>query len=504
MYRVLSASKDAYITNKIIGNTFRATDANTGKAGTLDLFKLYDESTLSGSDSPVEISRILIHFDLNPLREMTGSTLDIGHSSFNCVLKLHDIYGGQTTPSNFKLIAFPLSRSFDEGVGRDVIRFSDLDACNFITASVSSGTPTLWHHTGANKQGFLGSSDIDIISSGTLSGSSTNVDLFSEQTFSRGDEDLSLDVTTVVSGVIAGMIPDYGFRISFSGTNETDQKTRFVKRFASRNATNTSVRPKLIVKYNDSTTDHHNDFFFNLTGSVFINNYHRGIPSNILSGAAASEVSGDDCIILRLVSGSFSRVITGSQHKIGLKYVTGVYSASFSISEFESTLRNEIVAAKSATFNAFWGSTDESIGYHTGSLVIKNVERSSFENASRRILVHILNMKSEYLRTEKVRFRVFAEDIDQKIIALKTPIEKVSETFSKMHFRVRDFESNNIVIPFNKSDSSTRLSCDSKGMYFDFFMDTLPKGRLYVFDFLIGDRGSDLIFTDVAAKFRVT
>ena len=39
MYRILSASKDAYITNKIINNSFRATDANTGQAGTLDLLR---------------------------------------------------------------------------------------------------------------------------------------------------------------------------------------------------------------------------------------------------------------------------------------------------------------------------------------------------------------------------------------------------------------------------------------------------------------------------------
>ena len=42
MYRVLSASYDTYITNKIIrGTGFRAKDANVGQSGTLDLFKLY-------------------------------------------------------------------------------------------------------------------------------------------------------------------------------------------------------------------------------------------------------------------------------------------------------------------------------------------------------------------------------------------------------------------------------------------------------------------------------
>ena len=54
MYRILSASKDTYITNKIINSKFRATDANVGQAGTLDLFKLYAEN-ISGSDTtPIE------------------------------------------------------------------------------------------------------------------------------------------------------------------------------------------------------------------------------------------------------------------------------------------------------------------------------------------------------------------------------------------------------------------------------------------------------------------
>ena len=38
-------------------------------------------------------------------------------------------------------------------------------------------------------------------------------------------------------------------------------------------------------------------------------------------------------------------------------------------------------------------------------------------------------------------------------------------------------------------------------MYFDFYMDSLSKGRTYVFDFLIKDQDSDQVFTNVAAKF---
>ena len=51
MYLIVTASSDAYIQNKIIGNAYRTTDANTGLAGTLDLFKLYGESTLPGDEA---------------------------------------------------------------------------------------------------------------------------------------------------------------------------------------------------------------------------------------------------------------------------------------------------------------------------------------------------------------------------------------------------------------------------------------------------------------------
>ena len=66
MFRRLKATKDTYITNKIIKNDFRATDANVGEAATLDLFKLYNENSISGEDEPVELTRLLVKFDLDP------------------------------------------------------------------------------------------------------------------------------------------------------------------------------------------------------------------------------------------------------------------------------------------------------------------------------------------------------------------------------------------------------------------------------------------------------
>ena len=527
MYRILSASKDTYITNKIINNRFRATDANVGEAATIDIFKLYGESTLSGSSTPIELSRGLVKFDLSPIRQLTSSNLDISHSSFKCYLKLHDIYGGQTTPSNFNILVFPLSQSFDEGVGRDIISFSDLDACNWVTASVTSeNSPVKWFITGANSIGLLGSSDIDVISSGNLNDGSGIVSLFAKQTFSTGEEDLYVDVTNIISATIVNLIPDHGFRISYSGTYadlgtdsaETDSVTRYVKRFASRNTANTRIRPKLIVKYNDTVQDHHESFFFNVSGSLFLNNFHRGKPANIVSGSSLTEIKGDNCIILRIESGSntlgtlFRKYITGSQHKVGNNFITGVYSASFAVSDFESSaLLKQSRLAGSASFKEYWESTANNdlstlgkpYGYYTGSFNIDNVNRTSFGASEKRYYVSIINLESRYRNSDKVKLRVYAEDVTRPVKYKKIPFYRKSQIFTNMHYRVKDFDSNDIIIPFDKEDNSTLLSTDSEGMFFEFYMSSLPKGRTYIFELLITSHGFDQVFTSVTPKFSV-
>ena len=215
-------------------------------------------------------------------------------------------------------------------------------------------------------------------------------------------------------------------------------------------------------------------------------------------------------MLITILSGSdsgsnfFRKYITASQHKVGTNYITGVYSGTFCVSEFESgTLREELKNAGSATFKEIWSSLDQTVGFYTGSLVINKVQRSAFSNAPKRLFVNITNLRSQYSATDKVRLRVYVEDISRVIVATKTPIETKSQIFTEMFYRVRDYDSGDIIIPFDSTSNSTLLSTDADGMYFDFFMDNLQRGRTYTFDFEIIDHGSEQVFTEVAAKFRV-
>lgn len=510
MYLILSSSKDAYITDKIQGN-FRATDANTGRAGTLDIFKLYDESTLSGSEAPVELSRALVKFDLSALHKLTGSVLNINDPSFRCFLTLKNVNGTQAVPRNFSLIAYPLSQSFDEGDGRDVGSFSDLDVCNFLTASYAGGTVYPWFASGANAMGFLGSSDIDIIGSGNL-GAGT-VQFGSSQLFEIGTEDFKVDVTQVISGVLSGLMPDHGFRVSFTTAEENDARTRFVKRFGSRHAKNPFLRPSLHVRFDDVLTDNHANFVFDLTGSLFLSNYHRGVPSNIVSGSALAPIAGQNSLKVTLSLQDFSKTVfasqyTGSTTGAGLP---GTYQASLALSSVDTsaltgsvTLRDAINASGTITFDEAWGSVDGTVPYYSGTLTVRMPQRVAYSSIPAAPVLKVVNMNSSYRTCDDVKVRLFGLDTTAvQNRPAKSPRDLRSEIFDAIYYRVVDSDTGTVVIPFTKEGNGTRCSVDSESMYFRFMMSNLPPGRVYYFEFLVNDRGAENILPNKSPLFRV-
>jgi len=506
-----TASSDAYITDKIIDEKLRAEDANVGRAGTLDLFKLYDENKLNGVSGQNEISRLLVKFDLSKARDLMTSKLDINNGNFSAKIKLFDVRSGHATPSDFNVIAHPLSRSFTEGVGRDISKFEDLSVVNFLTSSIVNGRPQAWYVSGANYEGLLGSDDIDIIGSGSLTSDPNDVQyLYGTQHFITGDEDLEIDVTPAISGTLAGKIEDHGFRISFSGSDETDLKSRFVKRFASRHSSNPLLQPRLEISFPDYVVDDRENFYFDTNSTIFLTNSRKSTLSNFISGG--SEVSGENSLKLKLVKGGFTKIIDVSSHKEGTDKTNkkGVYSASFTVSSEDTTeyIRGDTIAKlvareKEITFDEYWYSSDGSKGFYTGSLTIKSDDVNS-TSVNDNIDVFSVNCKTNYDKKDQERIHVFGinhtEDSEK---ARKKPIKKKSVVFDKIYYRVLDANSLDIIFDFGEKDESTRLSTDPDGMYFDFHFDILPYGRSYMFEFLVVHKNIRKIVRDKRSRFTV-
>ena len=515
MYLIYTGSKDTYITDKIIDGAFTASDANVGRAGTIDIFKLYDETSLNNTSGSAEISRGLIKFDLEPLRALTGSVIDINDSSFKAKVKLHNLIGGTATPTGFTLVMSPLSMAFDEGFGRDVMSFADLDVANFITASVtydgSTASPNLWFLSGANKGGLLGSDNIDHIVSGNIDG--TLQSLAPSQYFTKGTEDLFLDVTTIISATLDGKIPDHGFRLAFTGSQENDAKTRFVKRFASIQSSNPLKKPSLHILYDDSEIDSTRDFIFDVSGSIYLNNFVRGSRQNFVSGAAATEISGDDCMLVRLELEDFSKTYSVSQVKKGTDQnsIAGYYSSSLAVSSFDQTnvnTSNEKIldflnASGSVTFDAVWCSNDETVGFHTGSLEISRSNSTAYNSSPANFIIKAVTLPPRLQHDEVLKIEFFITDRNVKQNVYKVPYKVKSMILQDVYYRIRDLDTGTVIIPFGVSDNSTKLSADSNGMYFELRTVTLPRGRSYTIDLQVNDFGQEQIFLDVGQGFRV-
>jgi hypothetical protein len=508
MYRIFKPLKDAYITDRVT-NGVRQYNSNVGIASSLDLFKLYGATYIASGSTKImnnELSRILIKFDTSGLAaDVTAGLIDTNSPSFNCSINMFDVYGGQTVPSNFTLIAYPLSQSFDEGGGNDVVFYQDQDICNFLTASSKS----TWFLSGANAKGGLGSPGIDIITSGNLNDGNGTVNLFVTQSFIAGTENLSLDVTKIISATLAGTMPDFGFRISFSGTQETDISTRFVKRFSSRHAVDTTKRPQLVVKYDDSLRDNQANFLVNVPGTVFMFNKVRGALSNVVSGSTLTQLTGTNCITLRLEApisgGIYSASFTGSQHKQGVSYIPGIYSASFTLLSSTPAIQNLLVNSGTLNFTQIWSSNDGTVGFLTSSNFTVNLQQGDTSNVQpTKYYVTALNMNSTYKNTAIARVRVNIENVDFPYVkAVKIPIVSPSVIVDGAFYSVRDAISKDTIIPFDTALNSTRLSSDGKNMFFDLYMTTLTPGKNYTIDIMLLEGSTQKIYQNVCAPFKI-
>lgn len=493
MYRRIYSDKDTYITNKVIGGKSKVS-ASVGLAGTLDLFKLHGLSSGSGVDD--ELTRILVHFNLQSIRDLKDSgSIDINDSSFFCKISLKDVYGGQTVPTNFTVSVFPLSASFEEGLGKDLVYFTDVDAANWI----SSSRGTLWQSTGCTLGG--GASTICDYITGSTSISNTEI----KQIFSTGTENLLIDVTKIISATLSGELPDSGFRISFTGSIESDANTYFVKRFGSRHAYDENKRPELVFGFDDSISDDTQNLTFDSDCKINLYNYVKGNLENLKSGSDA--LTGNNCVKLKLITetGGYSLTFSGSQFSLGANGVIGTYTATAHISSSNETVAARINESGSVKFTPVWMSNDATLVFVSGSKIeFKKPTRTSSSNKKKFYRVTVSGIDENYLEDQDITGRVNIFDYNSPEIKLvKKPAELAGIVLSNVFYSVREIDTNKTVIPFDDEKNSTRVSSDAEGMFVLFKANNLQVEKTYAIDIMTKVNGVKTVYQNASSIFRV-
>ena len=232
MHYFIYPSKDAWISsgsNSITGIT--ELDQNFGQDEILQLKKVFENNTFKYQ------TRILVQFDLS---EVSASVFNNEITNPKYFLRLYEAQGNSNISTEYKLAAFPLSQSWDEGRGKFGDNPKVTNGCSWENRSYPDGGNAVTWSSNAGVQLYGGA---------TATGST-----FQEsQSFSYESPDVNMDVTDIVNGWFDGTINsgnNHGFLLRFSGSQETDESTFGSFKFFSKQ-TNTIYAPKLEVKWDD-------------------------------------------------------------------------------------------------------------------------------------------------------------------------------------------------------------------------------------------------------------
>ena len=162
----------------------RGKESNMGASDILELYSIYGQA----SSNSTEKSRILIQFPVNEIREkrLAGEIPESGSVSFK--MKLFNARHGMTVPSSFKMSAYPVLESWDEGHGLDMEGFADSGSCNWLYSSGDSK----WINEGAT---YLNPD---------YYGDTYNIEREFGQDFDSGLEDFDVDITGLVEEWVKG------------------------------------------------------------------------------------------------------------------------------------------------------------------------------------------------------------------------------------------------------------------------------------------------------------
>ena len=238
MHRSFFATKDTFInsgSNLIDGTTFR--DKNVGQDEILELKKVFFNREFHAP------TRVLIQFDTDEINNyITASNVP---DTYKTILKLYETEGVSGLSEEYDIAAYPLSESWDEGVGKEADDPKTTDGCSWLYRRNKEGIQLEWTGSGGT---YIASDEVT-------------------QSFSLSSPDIEMDITSIAKKWFSGENKNYGLLLRLSGSRETSSGSFEDLKFFSKQ-TNTIYSPKLELRWDDHTHEVGSLQPLDLTGNV--------------------------------------------------------------------------------------------------------------------------------------------------------------------------------------------------------------------------------------------
>jgi len=240
------------------------------------------------------------------VNEKTKHTLTLTNTIFGDEGLLGDDRGnGKTRASSFDLIVFKIPEYWDEGLGFDYDRSYDLTTGE----ALYDIRPSNWY----NRTTLNTWSEEGIYSTGTT--------IVATQHFDLGDENLVVDVTDYVNGIIVSGNTDYGLGVAFDIVYQDinldiEQSVSFFTKY-----TQTFFEPYIESYFDDRILDNRNNFIEQKNESLFLYITKGSNPYNL------------DFLPSVDILDNNKNVISGLEDLTPIKIKKGVYMVTFSLDQ---------------------------------------------------------------------------------------------------------------------------------------------------------------------------
>ncbi len=259
------------------------------------------------------INRSLLKFDLSFISQSIVSG-DIVNPKFYLKLTSTEC---RELPTSFKIHAFPVSQSWDQGDGYWSDDGSDIGV-NWNYRDYYSGSSWFSPYTDT-----IITASVDyinnyaLVSESFMRGGGTWYNIPSSQSFSYEVSDINMDVTTIVNSWLSGAAVNNGFILMYSG--ETNITSSNAHMFFFSKETNTIYSPKLDVAWDDSvwTTGSFG------TGSVTVLSYTPRISGSMMSSSVISVLSATGSVVGSAYLALSPTYVVGSGSIVQLSGLTG-------------------------------------------------------------------------------------------------------------------------------------------------------------------------------------
>ena len=458
-----------------------------------------DPETINVTDFSIkEFSKILLRFNYDKIKK--HFSID-SNKDFSAKLRLFDISTGQVKPKNFSINVFPLSQSFDEGIGKDIYSFGHRGWSNFLTASRDDNTLAYntWNISGLRSKGSRGDLNIDIITG------SNNVDYNNNQLFVNGDEDLSIDITNLISESLSGDLNNNGLALEFSSAIDQNSNTYFVKRFGSRHLKNKLMSPRLDFSFDDSFTKPDNIIYTNTPTRIYLENKQGNFNKNLYFTASNILDTTKNQLSASLSYKDFKTTVYATQSLDSLgQQKSGSYYVDFNVDMFANHLHGYLTGSGEIEASLKWHIlVDENSELNTlvKDTTIKISTGSNLLQAEKFLISDIrFNFSKSGSKNQKNFFVSFIDTI-ANLDAIKIPYRRKGENLGEVYYSVIDVNSNKTLIPFETDKKGTKMSYEDGDYYFTLFSSELFKDKQIKFKFFLKDFNNLIIDND--KTFRI-